>query len=231
METIMIKDVEFNIYETEFSAAVELFVGYLENHTLEELLKLNLPEFYYSKYGKSIIWRYKDKPTNYTIIEDSKKVLNVLKGDNKITAKEYINKIGKPLNDGANKNIDLLTVAGIDMYCNNDELRTIHSGIKFDDTKNKMDLIPPETLESLGGVLTYGANKYAPNNWKLISKDRYIAALLRHLVAYEKEPKSKDESGYLHIEHVLANAAFLSYFETHKEEPDGNHWTNKIKSL
>ena len=38
--------------------------------------------------------------------------------------------------------------------------------IKHDKGKLRYDLIPPEALEALVQVYTYGATKYAPDNWR-----------------------------------------------------------------
>lgn len=87
-------------------------------------------------------------------------------------------------------------------------------GLKYDDGKLRMDLIPPVTYEALGRVLTYGAKKYTDNSWQGVERKRYVAALLRHFIEYMKDPQSIDsESGLKHIEHVLCNAMFLNYFE------------------
>lgn len=85
--------------------------------------------------------------------------------------------------------------------------------IKADNGKLMMELIPTSTYRSLGRVLTYGANKYSPYSWKEVEAERYVGALLRHLTAYIDNPMGKDEeSGLLHIEHVLCNAAFLNEY-------------------
>ena len=44
--------------------------------------------------------------------------------------------------------------------------RRPHEGRKDDTAKPRMDLIPPELLEGVADVLTYGAAKYAPRNWE-----------------------------------------------------------------
>lgn len=91
-------------------------------------------------------------------------------------------------------------------------LRDNKEELKHDKDKLKMELIPAETLESLAEVLTYGAKKYKKDGWKEVQKERYIGALLRHLVKYMKDEVSVDpESKLLHIQHILANAAFLDY--------------------
>ncbi len=86
-------------------------------------------------------------------------------------------------------------------------------GLKYDKDKLRMDLIPPIAFEALGRILTYGADKYTDNSWQGIEPERYRAALLRHFVAYLKDPDGVDEeSGLKHIEHCFCNAMFLCYF-------------------
>lgn len=82
---------------------------------------------------------------------------------------------------------------------------------KADGGKLMMELIPTSAIKSLAAVLTYGAKKYEPNSWQRVERERYVGAILRHLVAYIENPTGKDEeSGLMHIEHVLCNAAFLN---------------------
>ena len=88
-------------------------------------------------------------------------------------------------------------------------------GRKDDTGKNRLDLIEPEFIESVGKVLTFGASKYEPNNWQNVDdgKDRYYAAALRHLMAYRKGEEKDPESGLSHLEHVACNIMFLLHFE------------------
>jgi hypothetical protein len=87
-------------------------------------------------------------------------------------------------------------------------------GCKADQEKTRMDLIPAWVLEALGRVLTYGAKKYAPDNWKQVAegKDRYYSALLRHLLAWRSGESIDSESKLPHLWHVLCNVVFLVYF-------------------
>lgn len=82
-------------------------------------------------------------------------------------------------------------------------------GLKYDAGKPRLDLIPPEAVLALGYVLTYGAEKYAPNSWRGVEPERYVAALMRHLMAYQSGEKTDSESKLPHLWHVLTNAAFL----------------------
>lgn len=88
-------------------------------------------------------------------------------------------------------------------------------GRKDDMEKARMDLLPFESLEAVARVLTYGAKKYAPDNWKLVpgASERYQAAMLRHLSAHKRGEKIDPESGLSHLSHVACNALFLVYFE------------------
>lgn len=93
-----------------------------------------------------------------------------------------------------------------------------NQAIKADGGKLRMDLIPPEALEALAEVLTYGAEKYDDNQWQNVEPERYEAALLRHYAAYKRDPHGRDkESGIKHIRHLLCNAMFLMYLEDNHE--------------
>ena len=89
------------------------------------------------------------------------------------------------------------------------------SGQKDDKEKNRLDLIEPEFIESVGKVLTFGANKYEPNNWQKVddAEDRYYAAALRHLMAWRRGEKTDLESGISHLDHAACNIMFLQHFE------------------
>ena len=96
-------------------------------------------------------------------------------------------------------------------------------GVKDDAGKPRMELLPMGALLEVAKVLTYGAEKYAPGNWKQVpdAEGRYQGALLRHLAAYmdgERHDSETGEAKLLHIAQAAANALFLTYFELHKEE-------------
>lgn len=98
--------------------------------------------------------------------------------------------------------------------------QTTSLGLKFDDGKLMYSLIPPETLHALAEVLTFGAKKYAPNNWQLVEngETRYMDALFRHLEAFRSGEIKDPDSGLPHLSHVLANVAFLHYLSLNKKE-------------
>jgi len=100
--------------------------------------------------------------------------------------------------------------------CYNLEEKSPSEGMKFDNGKLLYSLIPPETLKALAEVLTYGAQKYAPNNWQKVENGdiRYMDALFRHLEAFRSGETHDPESGMHHLAHVLTNVAFLHYIHT-----------------
>lgn len=102
-------------------------------------------------------------------------------------------------------------------------------GIKFDGEKPDFSLIPPFALEELAKLLSFGAKKYAPNNWQKVKpKSRYFAAMARHMNQYLQAVLSNDkaaeydaESGVHHLTCVACNAMFLMEHSTvySKDEP------------
>jgi len=82
--------------------------------------------------------------------------------------------------------------------------------MKFDTGKLRYSLIPPEATKALASVLTYGAKKYKPNNWREVNDTaRYVDALYRHLEAWRAGEQFDEESKLPHLEHALTNIAFL----------------------
>ena len=104
------------------------------------------------------------------------------------------------------------------MSINVDSLTTKSSftpGQKLDKEKDRLDLIEPEFIEGVGKVLTFGADKYEPNNWQKVedAENRYYAAAMRHLMAWRKGEKTDPESGISHLDHVACNIMFLMHAE------------------
>jgi len=95
-------------------------------------------------------------------------------------------------------------------------------GVKSDMNKPRMELLPMDALIEVSKVLTHGAKKYAPNNWKFVenAKDRYTGALLRHLASWREGEAIDKESGedkLLHIAQVACNSLFLVWFELNEK--------------
>lgn len=97
-------------------------------------------------------------------------------------------------------------------------------GMKYDMDKPRMDLLDPYALEGLARVLTFGANKYEPHNWRLgIANSRIIAAALRHLSAIQRGEDIDPESGEPHVDHFGCCWMFLSYNFKHRPDLDDRY--------
>lgn len=90
-----------------------------------------------------------------------------------------------------------------------ERIHVVSSGMKLDDGKMRYDLIPAIATEGLAAVLTYGAKKYKPNNWRSVNPERYVAAFERHWQAYISGEMLDAESGLPHLAHCMTNLAFL----------------------
>ena len=89
-------------------------------------------------------------------------------------------------------------------------IEVVEEFMKFDGDKLRPDLIPPSATRALAEVLTFGARKYKPNNWKNCKDlERYEAAMLRHILAYQEGESHDSESGMPHLWHAMTNIAFL----------------------
>lgn len=84
------------------------------------------------------------------------------------------------------------------------------------DGKLMWELLPLPTLEKVVEVYTRGAEKYGPNNWQHLPDgySRYKAAMLRHLVEYEKGNEFDPETGCHHLAQVAWNAIAMLHIQT-----------------
>lgn len=91
--------------------------------------------------------------------------------------------------------------------------------IKYDNAKNRLSLIDPLFITELGEVLTHGAVKYAPDNWKLCEDPtRYKDALLRHLYAYLSGELIDPDSGLPHTSAIAFNTMALRWFDRQHQQ-------------
>ena len=76
------------------------------------------------------------------------------------------------------------------------------------DGKPRWELLPLPDLEDIVEVYTFGAEKYGPHTWRDLEDgfDRYKAALLRHLVSFEKGEEFDHESHLPALAHMAWNA-------------------------
>lgn len=87
-------------------------------------------------------------------------------------------------------------------------------GVKHDEGKLDLTLIPPALLEETARVLMHGAAKYDRHNWTKVpdAEHRYAAALLRHVLAWQRGEILDPETGLHHLAHAACSIAFLLAF-------------------
>lgn len=78
-----------------------------------------------------------------------------------------------------------------------------------------IELLPWESLGQIVEVLTYGAQKYSPDNWQRVPdpQNRYFAAVMRHLHAYRLGDALDSESGLPHLAHAACCVLFMMHFD------------------
>lgn len=84
-------------------------------------------------------------------------------------------------------------------------------GSKYDSNKPDWSLLQWKAVDRYARVLTFGATKYDRDNWKLVPnlRRRYLAACLRHIVAYVGGEETDAESGEHHLAHAICCLAFI----------------------
>jgi hypothetical protein len=89
--------------------------------------------------------------------------------------------------------------------------KKLQAGRKFDGGKLEYGLLPPLALKEVVKVLTFGAQKYARDNWQVVpdSKRRYFDALQRHTWAWKEGEQLDPESGIHHLAHAMCCLMFL----------------------
>ena len=106
--------------------------------------------------------------------------------------------------------------------------------LRYNQNKLRVSLVPVSAIEGIASVLTYGANKYTvkdeegnviidgANNWRSGSNwTSVIDSLERHLLAFKRGEDICSESGELHIDHLMCNAAFLKeFYRIHPDKDD-----------
>lgn len=100
-------------------------------------------------------------------------------------------------------------------------------GRKFDGGKLQYGLLPPLALKATVEILTFGAEKYESDNWKVVpdSKRRYFDALQRHLWAWKDGEQDDPESGKNHLAHAMCCLMFLLERDMFNDED----WEIRIK--
>lgn len=101
------------------------------------------------------------------------------------------------------------------------------AGQKFDSNKIPVHLFDPEFMEGVSRVLGFGAEKYAPNNWRGgIHYTRLIGAAYRHLNAINKGEDVDSESNLPHVYHLGCCVMFLASMMEHRKDLDDRYKPN-----
>ena len=87
----------------------------------------------------------------------------------------------------------------------------------YQDGKLRWDLLPLEEIEDIVKLYTAGSIKYGDNNWQNLENgyQRYKAAMLRHLLEYEKGNTIDEDTGCHHLAQVAWNAIAMLWISKH----------------
>tara|TARA_B110000285_G_scaffold225518_1_gene283888 strand:- start:619 stop:1005 length:387 start_codon:yes stop_codon:yes gene_type:complete len=95
-------------------------------------------------------------------------------------------------------------------------------GKKFDSEKPKMHLLPPKALFEVAKVLTFGAEKYAEENWRVVpdAQNRYASASLRHMFSHIDGEELDQETDLSHLAHAICCLLFKLELELENESEE-----------
>lgn len=93
-------------------------------------------------------------------------------------------------------------------------------GVKYDQTKPRMSLMPEGILDEMLAVLEHGSAKYSDDNWQAVpgAYTRYYDAAHRHINAWWNCEDRDPESGKHHLAHAMCCLAFLMWFDKQEEK-------------
>ena len=92
----------------------------------------------------------------------------------------------------------------------------------------RYDLIPPHAMDEVARVYGYGATKYANRNWERgYDWGLSLAALHRHIKAFEKLESYDEESHCHHLAHAVFHCLLLMSFEANKLGTDSRSTLNR----
>lgn len=92
-------------------------------------------------------------------------------------------------------------------------------GLKYDEGKLRLDLIPPEIIEGLGEIFTLGAARYGERNWeKGFEPGQLHAAANRHELAMIKGEFIDPDSGLPHGFHAAWNLLIMTTLEIRERQ-------------
>lgn len=105
--------------------------------------------------------------------------------------------------------------------------------MKHDDGKSRVDLIDPQFTINMGHVMAYGAKKYAEDSWKTNVANpipRYLAASMRHLLAFANGQLTDEESGLPTLSHAACSLMMLQY-HADREQAAATQLMNDLREV
>ena len=103
---------------------------------------------------------------------------------------------------------------------NKDRVVGNKGGMKDDKKKIRMELLPFDSVREVAKVMTHGAEKYEPDNWKKVEVMRYVGAFLRHLVDWMLGETIDKDSGLRLTSHMACNALFINHIDMRDNAED-----------
>lgn len=92
------------------------------------------------------------------------------------------------------------------------------SAFKNDYNKPDFSLIPPDVLLEVAKTLSLGATKYGAKNWmRGLQYSRLIAAIHRHLNAFQQGEDKCPEDGQYHLASIIVNSMFLLAYQLRED--------------
>jgi len=111
-------------------------------------------------------------------------------------------------------------------------------GKRYDEGKNRLDLLPPEWVWALGSVTTEGSKVYAERNWELGMKwSKPVGCALRHLFkwlcgeTYDIGTPAKPGTGCHHLAMVAWNCLSLMSYQLRGVGENDLPWATSMALL
>ncbi len=101
-------------------------------------------------------------------------------------------------------------------------------GVKHDNEKLPLHLLPPDAVEAIAEILAFGRVKYGARNWERgMAWSRVYRAALGHLFAWWMRRGNDPETGKSHLWHAGCCILFLITYELRSvgidDRPTGSH--------
>ncbi len=92
-------------------------------------------------------------------------------------------------------------------------------GVKNDQSKLRVDLVPPQLIAYDAAIYTMGAAKYGDDNWKNgLAYRRVLGAAVRHVLQRCMGDRIDAESGLPHLAHARWNIGALIYYDLYPDK-------------